>query len=247
MKTLPKEVSKLINHYFNLKIDSKNIKTPYHMNVKHVRAELRGLVGKGTPQEMQEEVNIFAKLRNFNLEKASSKEIRQFMQKEGIGIDCSGLIAHILDTWLKAEKRGNLKSNIDFPKMSFFKRLAINIRPIENINADLLTNEKNTNPIDLKNVIVGDLLRLKGIKQGHHIAIITNVKDNEIEYTHSTKHYGEDNGIRIGKIRIKDKNKDLDQQEWLEKDGNGVCWTLKQYTKQKEDNGTRRLKFFEQN
>ncbi len=244
MKKLPEEVKQLINHYFNLKVNSKRLKSPYHINVKHVRAELRSLVGKGTPQEIQEEVNIFAKLRNFNLEKASKEEIRQFMQKEGIGIDCSGLIAHILDTWLKSEKKGNLKSNLKFPKTSFLKRIIINIRPIENINANLLTNDDNTIPVELKEAQIGDLIRLKGIPKGDHIAIITDINDKEIQYLHSSRHYGDDNGVKIGKIEIIDRNQDLDKQKWLEKDKDGVCWTLNQYKKDKQDNGIRRPKFF---
>ncbi len=249
MKEIPEEVKNLINHYFNLKVNSKVVRVPYHINVKHIRAELRSLVGKGAPEEIEEEVVIFAKLRNFNLEKATKEEIREFMQKQGIGIDCSGLVAHILNIWLKAEKKGSLSSNLTFPKMALAKRLIIAIRPIENISADLLTNKQNTLPIEFKEVQPGDLIRLKGLKKGHHIAIITQVKkdnDNleEITYVHSSRYYGKENGIRTGKIKIKNNNKPLEKQEWLEKDENGVCWTLKEYLKEKEDNGLRRPKFF---
>ncbi len=244
MKKLPKEVTELIDNYFNLNINGKKVKTPYHINVKHIRAGLRSLVGKGTPQEIEEEVNIFAKLRNFNLKKATKDEIRQFMQKEGIGIDCSGLVTHILNTWLKSEKMENLESSINFPKLSLFKKIIVKLRPIENIGANLLTNQENSTPVKVENAQIGDLIRLKGIKQGHHIAIITNVSEKEIQYVHSTRHYGQDNGIRRGEIQILDKNKGLEHQNWLEKDEKGVCWTLKQYMKEKEDNGLRRPKFF---
>ncbi len=240
----PKEVQNLINNYFNLKINGRKVKSPYHINVKHVRAELRSLVGKGTPQEIEEEVNIFAKLRNFNLEKATAKEIREFMQKEGIGIDCSGLVAHILNTWLKTEGRGSLGQNITFPKMPFLKRLVFRIRPIENINVLLLTNEENSVPVDLKDAQAGDLIKLKGLKNGEHIAIITKVEENKIEYIHSTRHYGDDNGIKKGKIVITDENKGLESQKWEERDENGVCWTLKEYEKDKKGNGIKRPKFF---
>ena len=182
MKTVPQEVKFLINHYFNLKINGKTVKTPYHINVKHVRAELRSLVGKGSPEEIESELNIFAKLRNFNLQKASKEEIREFMQKEGIGIDCSGLVSHILNAWLKAERKGSLASNITFPKLPLFKKIAIFIRPIENINANLLTNKENTIPVELKDVQIGDLIRLKGLKRGDHIAIVIGVKEKELSY-----------------------------------------------------------------
>lgn len=243
MKT-PKEVQNLINNYFNLKINGRKVKTPYHINVKHVRAELRSLVGKGTPQEIEEEVNIFAKLRNFNLEKATSEDIRKFMQREGIGIDCSGLVSHILDTWLRSEGKGSLGRNIVFPKLGFLKKLIVKIRPIENINVLLLTNEENSVPVEVKDIRAGDLIKLKGIDKGEHIAIVTKVEDNKIEYVHSTRHYGDDNGIRVGTVKITDEDKGLEKQKWEEKDKDGVCWTLKQYEKDKKNNGIRRPKFF---
>ncbi len=244
MRKAPQEVKQLIHHYFNLNIMNKAVKTPYHINIKHVRGELRSLVGKGTPLEIEDDVNIFAKLRKFDLQKASGSEIRKFMQTEGIGVDCSGFVAHILDTWLKAENQGNLKSSLTFPKTSLKRKILICMRPIENINANLLTNDINSIPIKIEEAQPGDLIRLKGITKGHHIAIITDANEEKITYIHSTRHYGEDNGIKEGIIKIKNKGLDLEKQEWLEKDKDGVCWTLKQYLKEKDDNGLRRPKFF---
>jgi hypothetical protein len=249
MREIPKEVQNLINHYFKLRINGKFVKVPYHINVKHVRGELRSLVGKGSPEEIEDEVNIFAKLRKFNIAQATPEEIREFMQKEGIGIDCSGLVTHILNTWTKSENKGSISSNLTFPKLSLRRRIRVWIRPIENINAELLTNQDNTVKIGLREVQAGDLIRLKGLKKGDHIAIITEVKRDEngikeIVYVHSSRYYGKDNGIRQGRIRIKNENEDLEKQDWLEKDENGVCWTLKEFLKEKEDNGFRRPKFF---
>ncbi len=244
---LPKEAEKLIDNYFNLKIANKNVKTPYYMNEKHDRrGELRSLVGKGSPTEIEEEVIIFAKLRNFNLKKASKKQIRAFMKEEGIGVECSGFVSNILDQWLRAIGKGSLYSNIKFENKNIFDAIVKYIRPIQNISADLLTNNTNSTPVEIKDARPGDLLRLKGIKKGHHVAIITQVKQNTITYIHSTTHYGEENGVREGKIKITDKNKDLGEQEWKEVDKDNVCWTLKQYLRQKEDNGIRRPKFFNQ-
>jgi hypothetical protein len=247
---IPKKVEKLINAYFNLQIGNKSVKTPYYINKKHSRGgELRSLVGKGAPNEIEEEVNIFAKLRGFNLKKASEKEIRLFMKSEGIGIDCSGLVAHILDTWLGTKKKGTLYSNLKFKNRNFFDKLIKYLRPIQNISAHLLTNEENSVPVKLSEVQVGDLLRIKGLKHGHHVAIFTNIDSDEegrriLRYVHSTPYYGNDNGVRFGEILIIDEEKDLDKQRWLEFDKKNVCWTLKQYLKEQEDNGIRRPKFF---
>lgn len=247
---VPRNVEKLINSYFNLQIGGKIIKTPYYINKKHSRGgELRSLVGKGTPSEIEEEVKIFAKLRGFNLKKASEKEIRMFMKSEGIGIDCSGLVAHILDSWLKTKNKGPLYSNLTFKNKNLLDKFIKYLRPIQNISAHLLTNEENSIPIKLSDVRVGDLLRIKGLKHGHHIAIFVSIDTDQegrkvLKYLHSTPYYGKDNGIRFGEILIIDENKDLDRQKWLEFDKKNICWTFKQYLKEQEDNGIRRPKFF---
>jgi len=166
------------------------------------------------------------------------------MQQEGIGVDCSGFVAHLLDTLLRVEKKGSLSSNIILPKTNLFRRISALIRPIENINAKLLTNEQNTVKIEAEDVRTGDLLRLKGLKHGHHIALVVDTRTGkngkkEIEYVHSTRYYGDENGVRRGIIKLQNG-----KEEWLEKDKKGICWTLKQFEKDKEDNGFRRPKFF---
>ena len=246
---VPNEVKKLIKNYFNLKIANKSIKTPYYINEKHGRrGGLRSLVGKGTPTEIEEEVKIFAKLRSFCLEEANEEEIREFMKEEGIGVECSGFVSNILDKWLKCTKQGSLYSNIKFENKNIFDAIIKYIRPVQNISADLLTNKNNTIPVELKDVQAGDLIRFKGLKTGHHIAIITEVKKKSkgkmVKYLHSTAHYEKDNGVKKGEILVKDESRDLGEQEWKEVDENNKCWTLKQYQRKKYDNGIRRPKFF---
>lgn len=235
MHSAPEEVINLINQYLSLEFGSKKVRTPYFINIKHARAELRSLIGKGLPEEIKEETMIYAKLRGFNLEKSTSHEIRTFMMEQGIGVDCSGFVSHLLDTWTK----GKFKSQIKYPKESIYRKIIRSLRPIENIDANLLTNTENTEAIDFEDAQPGDLIRLKGLEQGDHVAIIIKREGNLLEYAHSTQHYGEENGVRIGVIEIKDK-----KQEWKELDKDGISWTEKQYLKDKDDNGIRRPNFF---
>ena len=242
----PKEILDIVNHYDCLNICEKCIKTPYYIN-KYNRHDLQALVGKGLPQEIENEVLIWAKLRGIDLCALTNDEIRSFMQKEGIGIDCSGFVYHLLDAWAKITKKRSISRFLKYDKGLRLK-IAILIRPAINISADRMTNATNTNIVNLEDVKPGDLLRLKALTKGDHIAIILRVfvKDGvptAIEIAESSQQYGVNNGIRISKIKIIDINKSLLEQEWLDKDENGICWTKEQLAKNIEDNGLRRLKF----
>jgi hypothetical protein len=249
ISSLPEKTKQLIKDYFKLDLGGQIVPTPYYRNVKRVRAELRSKVGKGLPDEIEQECMIFAKLRGFEFHGKSIGDIREFMRSVGLGVDCSGFVAHVLDTYLKEIGKGNLYSNIKFPaNRSLYKRIVNWLRPIEHIGADLMTNGQNTTEVLLNDVRPGDLLRLKGIRRGDHIAIITTVtKDDDdnlisIKYSHSTQHYGIEDGVRIGEIMVVDPKGSLLDQDWLEKDKDGVCWTKKQLEVAGDDGGLRRLK-----
>lgn len=246
---IPKEVREIIDQYKSLDIAGQKVPTPYYRNVKRVRAELRSLAGKGTPEEIAEETVIYSKLRGLNLDESSTKQIREFMQEQGIGIDCSGFVSHILNTWLRVTGKGSLYGNLKFPSSSIYRRIIRAFRPIENVAAELLTNLENCIKVELKDVQIGDLIRLKGIESGHHIAIIIDIEREQgsvksIQYVHSSEQYGDENGVKTGIIKVKDQNGELIDQEWLERDKDGVCWTLKQLEREYADNGLRRPNFF---
>lgn len=248
-RTIPEEVKQLIEHYIGLDLGGKKVRTPYFRNVKRVRAELRSLVGKGTPEEIEEETMIYAKLRGFDLEHSSEKEIREFMQSQGVGADCSGFVSHILDKWLRTIGKGSVHKNLKYPKANLYRSFLRNLRPIENISADLLTNSENTEIVKLKDVKPGDLLRLKGVQRGDHVAMIYEVvrKDGVVKkfvYVHSNDSDDETNGVRFGEVIISDENKELKDQDWTETNSKGERQMLKRLEREYEDNGLRRPKFF---
>lgn len=244
--TAPKEVLELIEEYRCLKICSKCVNTPYFINTLH-RHDLRSLVGKGLPEEIQNEVLIWAKLRGIDICKLSESEIRNFMQKEGIGIDCSGFVYHVLDRWAKVSYNRSISKFLKYPE-GLKTRLAVWIRPAINTSADTMTNNVNTEGVSLKDVRPGDLLRLKALTRGDHIAIVVEVKlkndtPDEIVIAQSTQHYNEENGIKFSTIKINNPSKSLLEQTWLDIDKDGVSWTKKQLEKDFRDNGLKQLKF----
>lgn len=246
--TLPHQAEQVIYEYTHLALGGKQIVCPYLINIRKERVGLRVLVGKGDPGEIVKEVKVWAKLKDLDLEKANSDQIRRFMLERSIGIDCSGFIVHVFGYWLKSVKHKHLQDYLIFKRndpLSILRRL---LRPVENIGANTLTGLDNCEPVtDLNKVLPGDFIRSKGkIKNSHHIMLVRRVtrvakKVTEIEYVHSSRYYENNNGVRFGIIKITDPEKPLEKQEWLEV-LNGRNYTLETYLNQVEDNGIRRLK-----
>jgi hypothetical protein len=249
-KIVPQCVQKLVNRYMNLEINGKIIQTPYYRNVKRVRAGLRVLVGKGTPQEIEEETLIYAKLRKVDLNALDPKGVREFMLQEGIGVDCSGLVSQLLHKWFKQAKKGAISRNINYPSKSLYRKLLTLLRPIESTGADILTNDQNTKKIALSEILPGDLIREKGIPRGDHVLMIYSVqyasqKPQSFVYVHSSDKFNGKSGVKFGKVEIIDLKKDLKDQKWLEKNDKNEKPAYNQLMKDYKDNGLRRLKSLE--
>lgn len=253
MKTklkLSESADQVINEYLKLPIGGKEVVCPYHINKRKERVGLRALVGKGDPGEIVKEVKVWAKLKDFDLFKATPDQIRQFMVDRSIGIDCSGFIVHLLGYILKTERKKRLWQYMKFSDNSLIARVRRSFRPIENLGANTLTNLDNCIEVkDINKVLPGDLIRSKGlVKNSHHVIIVYSVtkdgeKVSEIEYVHSRMHYGNNNGIAFGKILISDTKLPLEKQKWTEVQ-EGKNWTLDGFLKDRPDNGIRRIKAF---
>jgi len=246
--TLPQSAQKVIEEYLHLPLGGKDVPCPYLINIRKERVGLRVLVGKGNPGEIVKEVKIWAKLKDFDLDKATINQIKEFMIARSIGVDCSGFIVHILEYILKLSNKKKLFSYLVFPEKNLLAILRRTLRPVENINANTLTTLENCEPItDLNKIQPGDFIRSKGrTKNSHHIQIITRVfKEDgfvtEIEYVHSSRHYEEDNGVKYGRIQIIDLNAPLEKQNWLEVKS-GRNYSFDGYLQDVADNGIRRLK-----
>lgn len=241
-------IQKRIEDYRHLPLGGKEVVTPYFINDKR-RKDLRAMVGKGTPEEIVMEARIWEKLKGINLGNLETDSIKQFLSNRGLGIDCSGFIVHILDSYYKETKHRAVWHYLKIPQKNLMARLRYWLRPVEQLGAEIITNEDNCIKVQLKDVMPGDLIRSKAKKtNGHHIMIVSAVEKNEagnvvkIEYTHSTPHYKNLNGIKNGIIEVIDQNKSLEEQKWLEVDEAGINHTLEGFLTNVEDNGIRRLK-----
>lgn len=243
-------IKQRIENYKQLHFGNKKVVTPYFINDKR-RKDLRAMVGKGTPEEITMEAKIWEKLKGVSLDQLSSEDIKEFLTARGLGIDCSGFIVHILDSYYKKTKNNHIWNYLKIPNTNLISKVRYYLRPVEQLGAEVITNLDNCYEVDIKDIKPGDLIRSKTKKNnGHHIMIITEVERNShgdiinIEYTHSTPHYQKDNGVKTGLIEIIDQNKPLEFQNWKEIDLSGVNHTLEGYLTNVEDNGIRRLKSF---
>lgn len=244
---IPLPALEIIDEYLKLHLGGKEVQCPYYMNTVKERAGLRALIGKGEPTEIEKEVMVWAKLKDFDLYKSSPMQIREFMIKHNIGIDCSGFIVHVLNFWLKTEGKYALDRYLIYKKNGIIDRIRRMIRPVENISANTLTNIDNCQNIDdLNQIQPGDLIRSKGKqKNSHHVMLITKVVKQEgqvieFEFAHSSKTMDSTNGVKLEKIKILNINKSLSQQAWP-KAKNGKSSLLESYKNNEEDNGIRRL------
>ncbi len=251
---IPESVQKIINQYKELEFSNTlKVWCPYFKNYKKISGmKLRALSGKGTPDEIITEAKINYHIAGFNWRNSSAKEIRDFMLKRDIGIDCSGFIVWLYFFWFKYEYRKNFFKEIRQYLDGGVKRwLRLIFRPSQNIDVKDLTSERVSYLItDLSTLWPGDMIRTKN---GHHILVISEVMKEESEYriayTHSTDMYGTENGVRTGYIEILDKNKPLEEQNWTEKDMNNSeerNWTFEGYKDNQDGrNGIYRLKVLE--
>lgn len=247
-KSLPESAQKVVDRYLNLQLGGKSVIAPYYINIQR-KKDLRALVGKGTPEEMEMEAKIWEKLKGVNFSEMSEFDIRNFLMQRGIGIDCSGFIMHVINSWYKAERGKTIWGKMKPYTRSLLHKLAYKLKPVEKLGAEIITNENNAIKININDVLPGDVIRSKWKrKNAHHILLVSKVtydensNVSEIEYVNSTEQYGDNNGVRSGKIVIKDPNLPLEKQKWIDSDENGVNHTYEGFLFNVEDNGLRRIK-----
>jgi hypothetical protein len=206
-------------------------------------------MGKGTPSEIELETKVWAQLKKINVNLLSDAEIRELMQSVGIGIDCSGLVVHILDNFLK-QKKVNIYKKIKYSRNSIRAKIARSLRPVENLGANDLTSITNTQPLHFNEVFPGDLIRGVGKQRNaYHVAMVIETKrDNnndliELTYINSHRGYLKENGMRIGKMIVENKKEDFLAQNWTDIATDQRNYFYEDISAYPDDSGFRRLNF----
>lgn len=282
-KTITNQTLKLIDRYLNFRLQDKDesdedtnkensqnktgihskysysesaipVSVPYFNNRRRAMAiGLRGAVGKGTPDEIAEEIEINAQRSRFPLEALCSSldiqsgvpAIKRFMVDRDIGIDCSGLVYHLLnsetrqrsgkDLSRELESVANDKSFLHYIHLDkIYSALRFLMRPAENTDVRVLANSKNSKVIPLDEVAPGDFITiLNKESQRNHVIFIHRVDYNPspdaiiphtIHYTHSINWPSDgkyNHGVRQGTIQITDLAAPISAQTWTEQDKTG--------------------------
>lgn len=260
-KTVTNPTLKLIDRYMNFRIEenlpksplgdsskaeqlenepSTPINVPYFNNRRKAMAVgLRGAVGKGTPEEIAEEVDLHAQKKHIPVGALTNAldvnsgvpALKKFMVDHGIGIDCSGLVYHLLDAEYIEQKGKSISKSLDFPilnksilKIFFLDKLFMKIksymRPAENASVRVFAHSKNSKAINLSEVQPGDIITILNSQTNRdHILFIHRVDYNTIaskenvglptiiHYTHAIAWPSDgkyNHGVRQGTIQIKD-------------------------------------------
>ena len=160
-KLLSKPALETIDQYLHFKVGTAECAVPYFNN-KHnrQRAGLRAAVGKGSPKEIFDEVEILGLKEKIKVETWIDDSLKKFMCDQNIGIDCSGLAYYILQAENKARGKGSMDRHLTFPNRNLFRRLAAKFRPVENADVLTFSNEKNSMSIDMQKIEPGDFITM---------------------------------------------------------------------------------------
>lgn len=225
LSELPAKTRDLLEMYRQLPFEHQKISCPFWMN--NLKENIKGpFSGKGTPKQIVYATKLIASNQNMNLENITKEKLRKFMEKNRIGIDCSGFVFHLAN-YLDKENGGTglankLLKNNHLPSW----------RAAWRINADLLTSSKYTKEISLENVQSGDLIRVRG---GHHVLFVVKVKGGLIIYAHSSAKTTVKEGVHLSKIEIIKPHKGLKYQNWYEQSSDGKNYSQKYFNPQDGD------------
>jgi hypothetical protein len=248
MKSLSPQALQTIQNYLSLPFPDKHVTCPYFNNRRvRLRGGLRALIGKGSPQDLVEEAIIISLREKIDLNKLSDEDLQKFLVDNKLGIDCSGLVYHILDVEMKAQGKGSLHQVLKRPWFKNpIRKLLVKFRPIENTGVGTFNHDVNSFTVNLKDIQPGDLIIIMGAgpKQDYnHILTINQIETQNSElrtlnYVHSFQYPTDgpyNHGVRQESITITDSNKSLLEQNWSEPQ-------MQEYAKKAKECKIKRLK-----
>jgi len=213
INSLPQSAQSVIDAYWKLKAaENVYVRCPYFRNPRSGRDRwgLTAYSGKGSPQEIEDELRIIEKLENVDFSGMQESEIRDIMRKRKLGIECSGFIVRVLDAWTKEFYKKPVYSLLNFKK-SGLGRLYSKLRPFTHVDVETLVLPKNAREVeDVQSIAPGDIIRFNTTID-HAIIVTATERDDssvlrKIHYAHSVlEDIGE--GVKIGFIEVSGTNK----------------------------------------
>lgn len=237
-KIISDKALSVIDQYAHFRVANAICSIPYYNNRKiGVRGGLRALIGKGSPKDIFDEVEILSLKQKVDLKTLDGESLKKFMVDNDIGIDCSGFAYYILNAECLARGLGTLDKHLSFPftKKGWFGKIRARLHPENNTDVATFSHDKNSHVISIDNIEPGDIITMNKLPDApeedrarNHILIIHQVEyqnfvPTTIHYSHSVAWptdgvYG--HGIHQGVIEIIDPHSKaanpLFEQRWLE-------------------------------
>ena len=233
-KTLSKKALDLIEQYLHFQIGDAVVNVPYYNNrTRKNRIALRAYVGKGSPEDIRDELEAIILREKIERKSFSNESLKKILVDNNLGIECSGFAYHILEAESGSRNLGTISKHINFIKSyGFMGQILCSIRPVENCDVETFAHNSNSKIIELKDILPGDIITMqsdKSNKERNHILIVREVKyenstPKQIVYSHSVA-YPEDGlyntGPRNGTIDIVDVDLPITKQNWIEENRQG--------------------------
>ncbi len=229
IKTLSKKALEVIEQYTNFKLGQASCSVPYFNNrTTKKRASLRTFIGKGSPLDIKDELEIILVNKKINKDTLSNDSLKKILVDNELGIECSGFVYHVLEAESLSRDLGTISKQLNFINChGFFGQLKCLIRPVENCDVTTFSDDTNSISVALKNALPGDIITMtddENSKERNHILIIKDIQyenniPSKITYVHSIA-YPEDGvygtGVRQGHIEINNIDLPLTEQNWTE-------------------------------
>ncbi len=234
-KTLSTRALSVIDQYLHFRVGNAECSVPYFNNkTVRARAALRSTIGKGSPQEIFEELKSLLVKGHVDELLVTNDLLKKTLTDNNIGIDCSAFAYYVLNAESVESKKGNLDKHIHFINChGLIGKMRCALRPIENCDVATFVHDKNSKKISIKDILPGDIITMIGgpVNSDHdHILVINQVEYQnfipiKIHYTHSVA-YPEDGiygtGIKEGTIEIVHTSTPITEQLWTEGGKRGV-------------------------
>lgn len=195
---------------FMLSLGGKKVPTPYRRNeigsFQKIGPEFQG---KSSPEVLINTTIKLAKWQSFDLQKTSVQEIREFMIKNKLGIDCSGFAYRMLDYLSQDLNLGNLQKSAG-------------MEHVGRTNVAKMTSDEFSIPIkDFADARPGDIIRLNSGKKILHGVVILENNNGVITYAHSSNETSP-SGVHTGKIEESGLPDDLKNFSFQLSAGDGI-------------------------
>ena len=201
---------------------------------------LRAYRGKGSPQDIFEEVQSILIKERTPLNSLTDQSLKKILTDADLGVDCSAFTYYVLNAQSEYLKKGPLDKHISFVNChGLLGKIRCSLKPVENCDVATFSADANSRVIPLSEIEPGDIITMvqqttenpelattsrPDPAERNHVLVIhqvdyQNYAPTIIHYSHAVA-YPEDGeygtGVKQGTITISAMDKPISEQIWKE-------------------------------